>query len=87
MAELFAGGRILDWIIAAMLVEAFGLAAWHRWSGRGVAPLAYLPNLASGACLLIAMRLALAGLWWGFASTALLAALAFHVLELARNWR
>ena len=86
MTALFASGRILDWIIAAMCLEACALVALHAWRGQGIAPRALLPNLLSGMCLLIAMRLALAGAWWGFSSAALLAALAFHLAELARNW-
>ncbi len=86
MASLFVSGRILDWIIAAMCLEACGLVALHAWRGQGVAPRALLPNLLSGMCLLIAMRLALGGAWWGFCSAALLAALALHLAELARNW-
>jgi hypothetical protein len=37
-------------------------------------------------CLLLAMRLALSGAWWGFSAAALLGALVFHVTDLARNW-
>jgi hypothetical protein len=87
MTNLFAGGAILDWILCGMVLEAFALVGLHRWRGKGVAPRALLPNLASGACVVLAMRLALGGAWWGFASAALLGALAFHVVELAGKWR
>jgi hypothetical protein len=87
MSALFADGQILDWILAGMVVEAAGLAGLYAWRRTGVAPAAFLPNLASGMCVLLAMRLALGGAWWGFASAALLGALAFHVVDLAGKWR
>jgi hypothetical protein len=86
MNALFANGWIIGWILAGMILEAVGLAALHAWRGRGVAPKDYLANLASGMCLLLAMRLALGGAWWGLTAVSLLAALIFHVADLARNW-
>ena len=87
LAELFASGRVLDLILAGMALEAFGLAAYHRAAGRGVCPARLLPNLLSGMCLLLAMRVGAGGAWWGWVSLALLGALAFHLLDLARAWR
>jgi len=86
MNALFADGRIIGWILAGMVLEGIGLAAFHTWRGRGVAPKIFLANLASGMCLLLAMRLALGGAWWGLSAAALLGALVFHVTDLARNW-
>jgi hypothetical protein len=87
MSGLLASGQLIDWIILAMVLEGAGLAGLHAWTGRGVAPRDFVANLASGMCLLLAMRLILGDAWWGFAAAALLAALFCHVLELARNWR
>jgi hypothetical protein len=86
MNALFANGWIIGWILAGMVLEGAGLTALHAWRGRGVAPKLFLANLASGMCLLLAMRLALGGAWWGFTAAALLGALIFHVIDLARNW-
>jgi hypothetical protein len=86
MNALFAHGWIIGWILAGMVFETAGLAAFHAWSGRGVAPKNFLANLASGMCLLLAMRLALGGAWWGFTAASMLGALVFHVTDLARNW-
>jgi hypothetical protein len=87
MAALFASGRIVDVILALTLAEAVGLVAWHRRTGRGVAPADFLGNLLSGVCLLLALRAGLAGAWWGWIALALLAALAAHMADLARRWR
>ena len=87
MAELFASGRVLDLILFGMALEALGLAAHHRATGRGVPPARLLPNLLSGMCLLLAMRVGAGGAWWGWVSLALLGALAFHLLDLGRAWR
>jgi len=86
MNALFADGRIIGWILAGMVFEGIGLTFLYAWRGRGVAPRIFLANLASGMCLLLAMRLALGGAWWGFTGAALLGALVFHVTDLARNW-
>lgn len=87
MGELFASGRVLDLILLGMALEALGLAVHHRATGRGVRPARLLPNLLSGMCLLLAMRVGAGGAWWGWVSLALLGALAFHLLDLGRAWR
>lgn len=87
MAELFASGRILDLILAGMVLEGVGLVAYHRMTGRGVAPGRLLPNLVSGGFLLLAMRALAGGAWWGWASACLLGALLAHLDDLRRAWR
>ncbi len=87
MAELFASGRVLDLILAGMALEAVGLILLYRTTGRGVRPARLLPNLLSGMCLLLAMRVGAGGAWWGWVSLALLGALAFHLVDLGRAWR
>lgn len=87
MGELVASGRVLDLLIAGMALEGLGLVAYHRATGRGIRPGALLPNLMSGMCLLLAMRLGLGGAWWVWVSLSLLGALAFHLTDLVRVWR
>lgn len=86
MSGLLAHGRVLDFIIAGMVFEGLGLTVLFRLHGRGVSPRALLPNLVSGACLLVAMRLALSGQWWGFVAAGLLGALLMHLLDLRLRW-
>jgi len=84
MSALLAHGKILDWIFAGMALEALALVTLHRLTGRFLPPRKLLPNLASGMCLLLAMRLTLAGAA-GFAPAALLGALIFHVIDLVQR--
>lgn len=82
LAELFASGRAIDWILVLMAVEAVTLLLYRARTGRGVAPLPLLANLAAGACLLLALRAALTGsapiLMWLLLGVALVA----HLLDL-----
>jgi len=85
VAELFAGGRIVDLVLALVVLEALALWIHHRRTGRGIAPADFLPNLAAGACLLLALRAALAGSGWIWIAAWLAAALAAHLADLARR--
>ena len=86
MAAWIASGRVLDVILVGMVLEGVVLAALWRRRRQGVAPGILLPNLLSGMCLLLAMRLGLAGAWFGWIGLALLGALACHVADVKRNW-
>ncbi len=86
MTALLVHGRVLDFILAGMVCEGVGFSLLWRVARRGVAPSALLWNLGSGMCVLLAMRLALSGAWWGLVSAALLGALGLHVCDLRRRW-
>jgi hypothetical protein len=85
MAELFSSGGIAGLIIALVAVEAAALVAYHRRTGRGVAPADLVPNLLAGVFLLAALGGALAGVWWGWIASALAASLVAHVADLRRR--
>jgi hypothetical protein len=85
VSALFADGRIIDAILALVAVEAALLVALARRSGR-VRPAAILANLAAGAGLLAALRLALAGAAWPWIGLALAAALAAHLADLQQRF-
>lgn len=86
MSVLFASGRIVDFILLLVLAEAVGLVALHRATGHGPAPGALLPNLAAGACLLLALRFALRGAAWPVLALCLLGSLVAHLLDLRDRW-
>ncbi len=87
MRALLASGRLLDLILAGVVMEAAILVALFRATGRGVRPGDLLANLAAGACLLLAMRLGMAGAWWGWVCACLAGGLACHVADLRTRWR
>lgn len=87
MAELFAGGRLVDVILILTAIEAACLVLYWRSRGRGIAPLDLLPNLFAGAFLLLALRLALGGASWELCCGSLAAAGFSHIVDLARRWR
>lgn len=87
MAELFSSGLIADWVLGMMALEACVLLVYRRRSGRGPAAFDWLPNLASGACLMLALRAALVGAAWVWIASALAASLLGHLADLGRRWQ
>ena len=87
MAGLFHSGHILDLILLLVLAEALLLAWHHHLTGRGPPLRALLPNLLSGAALLVAVRLALVQSGWLWVAAALLFALLAHLADLRQRWR
>ena len=84
MEQLFASGRIVDLILALMLAEYLGLRWYLSQAGR--AALSGLESyLLSGAFLLLALRVALAGGKWLWIAAFLLAAFVVHLLDLRRR--
>ena len=87
MQDWVGSGRVLDWLLLFVAAEAAVLVLYYRRTGRGVAPRSVLFNLASGAFLLLAMRLGLGGAWWGWISMCLGVAGLLHAADLRRLWR
>ena len=87
MADLFASGRLVDFILVVVVLEAVTLLLYWARAGRGVAPLDLLPNLCAGAFLLLALRVTLAGSGWMIASLYLSAAGLAHLTDVYRRWR
>ena len=55
-------------------------------TGRGPALVDVLPNLVSGAMLLLAVRLASTQTHWAWLALVLLLSLLAHLLDLRRRW-
>ncbi len=77
----------VDLIVALMVLEAIGLAAYRAWTGRGPPIDQLLPTLLAGMCLFLALRAVLAGLAWPWVAVCLGAALIAHLADLAQRWR
>lgn len=86
MAELFASGRLVDFILVVVVLEASALLLYWARARRGIAPLDLLPNLCAGAFLLLALRATLGG-GWMLASFCLSAAGLAHLTDVYRRWR
>jgi hypothetical protein len=83
---LFAGGRVIDLILALMAVEAVALAVFHYMTGRGIAPVRLLPNLLAGAFLMLALRASLTGAGTTAIGSWLALGLVGHLADLALRW-
>ncbi len=60
--------------------------AYHRRTGRGIAPHDLFPSLGSGLALMLALRAALVDAAWMWVAGALLAAGVAHVADMLRRW-
>jgi hypothetical protein len=87
MAAYLVDGRAIDAILALVAVEAFMLLAWRMQTGRGPAVTGIVANLASGACLLLALRFALSGAAVATIAACLAASLVAHLTDLAERFR
>ena len=87
MVEYFASGRAVDLILLLMGLESLALVTLWVRRGRGIPPLALAVNLATGACLLLAVRTALTGAPWVWPACFLTAALLVHLVDLRLRWQ
>ena len=85
MAELFASGRIVDLIVALVVVEAAVLIALHRSRRRGPGAATVIAMLVPGVFLLLALRAALTAAPWTTIALWLAAALVAHLTDVARR--
>ncbi|CAN5918472.1 hypothetical protein BH11PSE8_BH11PSE8_29450 [soil metagenome] len=79
--------HVVDLVIVFTFAEAVLLALYHRRTGKGVPVLEFGANMLSGLCLMLALRLALSPVWWGWVLTSLLAAGLAHGADLRRRWK
>ena len=87
MGDLIASGRLVDLILALVVLEAVLVLGYHTRTGRGVAFVDLLCNQLAGAFLLFALRAALTHAGWAWIAVNLSAALAAHVADLGRRWK
>jgi hypothetical protein len=87
VTTLFTSGRIVDLILALVVVEAIILLTYRSATGRGIPAAGLLINLLAGAFLLMALHGALLNAPWIWTAAWLAAALIAHVADLAQRWR
>lgn len=85
MDELLSGPRAIDPILLLLMLEVLWYLAYRRRGGavRG----GLLPTLAAGGCLLLALRVALAGAAWQWIGLCLTAGLVAHLFDLTARMR
>jgi len=86
MAEWFTSGRLVDLILALVVVEVVALVLLWRARRRGLPLADLLPNILAGAFLLLALRLSIGGFGWMPCCACLGAAGVAHVVDLQRRW-
>ena len=85
MEALLHSPRVIDPILLLVILEVLWYVAYRRRGGavRG----GLLPTLAAGACLLLALRVALAGAAWQWIALCLMAGLVAHLFDLTSRMR
>jgi hypothetical protein len=87
MADFFASGHFVDLILIFLAGEAVVVVAYWRKTKRGIPPSEFLPGMCSGALMLLALRVTLAGGGWALPSACLGAAGLAHLYDISRRWR
>jgi hypothetical protein len=87
VTALFTNGRIVDLILALVVVEAVVLLTYRSITGRGLPAGGLVYNLLAGSFLLLALRSALLASPWAWTAAWLAAALISHLADLAQRWR
>ena len=83
LEELIRSGRIVDLMLVFVAIEVTILVAYHRRTGRGIAPLPLLLNVGAGTSLMLALRTVLTGAAWPLTAACLVLSLVFHTADLA----
>jgi hypothetical protein len=82
LANFFSSGRVVDAVLAFMLIELAALQFVRKGGTPVFRPLDLIVNCGAGAALLLALRAALRGPSWQPVALFLLSALGFHLWDL-----
>jgi hypothetical protein len=86
MEQLLLSGRLIDLILLLIAAEAVGIFLLHRLDSRRPGPRDLYPNLASGAALMYAVKLALQGAAWYALAACLALAFLAHLTDLSLRY-
>ena len=87
MSGWFSSGAIVDIALLLIAIEAVVLLFVARYGKIRVTAWPILANLASGACLLLAVRAALIGADWPYVALAMTGAFVAHAIDLIARIR
>jgi hypothetical protein len=82
LAELFASGRIINFIVLLLVLESVAVLAAQRLLKRSLGWLAITVGLCAGLALLLALRESLLGARWQAVAAWLAAAFVAHLFDL-----
>ena len=82
----FPVSHMVDAVIALTLLESVALIAYHRITGRGLAPKDFVSNMLSGLFLMFGLRCALANTGWPWITLFLVLAGLAHAADITRRW-
>lgn len=80
-------GRFVYPVLGFIAAELVFLLVWRRRTGRGLAPVDIVGNLAAGGLIFLALERALSGAHWGWVVGFSAASLPAHLFDLVRRWR
>lgn len=86
LAGFFESGAAVDLVLAMVVAEGMLLAIAGRPGGRLAAFRGLGWSLVSAACLVVALRAALAGAGWAWMAAGLSGSLAAHLMDLRQRW-
>ncbi|MFK7793313.1 MAG: hypothetical protein AB8B88_11670 [Devosiaceae bacterium] len=92
MVELVQSGRLVDFILLLVALEAFAFLILYRYLPQaprliGAHPAQLWPTLLSGALLMVAVRFALMDAAWALIASTLAAAGIAHIIDIALRFR
>jgi len=87
LQSLILSGRVVDLMIALVVIEVLAVTVYKWRSGAGPSLAALIVNLGGGVSLMLALKAALVDAAWQSIVLCLVAALICHVADLALRWR
>ncbi|NNM00430.1 MAG: hypothetical protein HKO62_06740 [Gammaproteobacteria bacterium] len=81
--SLITSGRIVDIMLAVVVIEWLALGAWRVIRGNGLGIIGATMMLVPGTCLMLALRGALTGASWQWIALVLIASLFAHLTDMA----
>lgn len=77
---------VVDLALLIVAIEALLVFGWWRATGQGPAPLDWMPNLAAGVLLMVALRLASVDAALAWIVLCLSSSGVAHGVDLVRRW-
>ena len=87
MEALLLSGRLLDGILCLIVIEGIVIIVAHRYNRARPSPWTLIPNLISGAALMLGLRLALSQAAWFWLALCLGCSLLAHLTDLIMRYR